>query len=124
MRDRHRDFEAAGVTVAAVGMGTPAMAAHFAAEQKMPFRLLVDHTKETYRAMEVNRGGLLEIAGPKVWVRGIKSLAKNRQGKPEQDPFQLGAVFAVAAGGKILLAHQSDSSSDNLDPDKLLAAFT
>lgn len=102
-------------------MGTPAMAAAFKEDAALPFTLLVDHTKETYRALEVKRGNLLAVAGPSVWIRGIKGIVTGKQGaKVEQDPFQLGATAVIEPGGTVRHIHRSKDSADNFPIAELL----
>ena len=97
------------------------MAAAFKEEANLPFTLLVDHTKETYRRLEVKKGSLLDVAGPSVWLKGVRSILKGGQKKPEQDPFQLGATAVIEPGGKVRHLYRSSNSSDNFPMDQLLA---
>lgn len=126
MRDRYEEFEAKGANVAAIGMGLTAMAADFRDKQDIPFPLLVDRRRETHRALELKRGNLFEIAGPKQVARGVKSfLTGNRQGRPapKQDVLQLGGALVVAPGGKVLYRHQASGAEDNAPVDDLLDAL-
>lgn len=98
------------------------MAAHFRDTEKIPFPLLVDHTKETYRALEIPRNGGWNVYGPPVWLRGIESLLRGYRNKiPKQDPLQLGGAVVARAGGDVVLVHRASQSYDFLPVDKLLA---
>ena len=121
MRDRYEDFT--GVNVAAIGMGWPAMAAHFKEEQQIPFPLLVDHKRETYRALEMKKSNAWNIYGPPVWIEGIKSIAKHGNKFPKQDPMQLGGIVVAATGGKILYTFRAGASSEIAPLDEVLAAL-
>lgn len=124
LRASYESFTKKGAEVVAIGMGWPAMAAHFRDEHEIPFPLLVDHSKETYRALKIKRGSLWEVMGPQVWVRGAKNLVQGHIAKrPQQDPLQMGGVVVAAAGGEILFVHRSDNSSDNAPIEDLLAAL-
>lgn len=126
MRGRYDEFEAKRANVAAIGMGLTAMAADFREKQDIPFPLLVDRHRETHRALELKRGNLLEVAGPKQIARGIKSfLTGNTQGRPapKQDVLQLGGALVVAPGGPVLYRHQATGAEDNAPVDDLLAAL-
>lgn len=126
MRGRYEEFEAKGANVAAIGMGLTAMAADFRDKQDIPFPLLVDRGRETHRALELKRGNLLDVAGPKQVVRGIKSLLTgNAQGRPapKQDVLQLGGALVVAPGGEVLYRHQATGAEDNAPVDDLLNAL-
>lgn len=109
----------------AIGMGWPAAAADFRESQDVPFPILIDHTKETYRALEMKRGTLWQVAGPPVWLRSIKSFVAGHgmTPKPKQDPLQMGGVLVAAAGGKIVYSHISETSSDNPPTDEVVAAI-
>jgi hypothetical protein len=121
LRDHHEDFERVGANLLAIGMGIPEMAAHFRDTQEIPFPLLVDHRKQTYRALEIGRGSWMDVAGPKVWARSAKSILSGKgQGVPKQDPLQLGGAIVVEAGGRVRYMHRAKTSSDNPKPEELL----
>lgn len=124
MSERYQEFAARGADVVAIGMGRVDMAKHFAETRSIPFRLLVDHDKDSYRALDLREGSWLEVAGPKVWARGIKgTLAGNPSTIPRQDPKQMGGVMVVAPGGEVLYLHRAEMSSDNPPIDDVLAAL-
>ncbi len=124
MRGRYEEFTAKGADVAAIGMGIPEMAADFREKQSVPFPLLVDRTKATYRALEMRRGTLWEVAGPPVWLRYAKGmLSGHGVDKPKQDPLQMGGVIVVDRGGDILYGSRSNNASDNPPVDDVLAAL-
>lgn len=124
MRGRYGEFQQKGAEVAAIGMGVPEMAADFRDKQDVPFPLLVDRTKETYRALEMKRGTLWEVAGPPVWLRYAKGmLSGHGVAKPKQDPLQMGGVLVVERGGDVLYEFRSSTSSDNPPVDEVLAAL-
>ncbi len=123
LRGRYDEISATGATVVAIGMGQIEMAAHFRDEVDIPFPLIVDRTKETYRALELKKGTLATILGPSVWIRGVKNLLRGRQplDKPKQDPFQMGATAIVRPGGEIAHLHRSEDPGDNYPVDELIA---
>jgi hypothetical protein len=123
LRDYEEDFEARGAEVVAIGMGIPAMAAHFKKEQEIPFRLLVDQEQRTYKALELDRSAVA-ASGPQVWLKGAKSILKgHRVAPPQQDWQQLGGSLVVGKGGEVLLAHRAKNAADNLRVDELLGAL-
>ena len=124
MSERYQEFQDRGADVVAIGMGRVDMAKHFADTRDIPFRLLVDHGQESYRALELRRGTLLEVAGPKVWMRGIKStLTGHPSSLPKQDAKQMGGVMVVAPGSDVRYVHRAEASSDNPPIDDVLAAL-
>jgi peroxiredoxin len=121
LRDHHEEFERLGATLLAIGMGTPEVAAHFRDKQEIPFPLLVDHRKQTYRALEIGRGSWMDVAGPKVWARGAKGVLTGKGvAVARQDPLQLGGAIVVEAGGRVRYMHRAKTSSDNPKPEELL----
>ena len=126
MRDRYEDFRRKGAEVVAIGQGAPEMAADFKMKRKIPFPLLVDQERETYRAMELRKGSALDVFGPQVLAKGTLSFVRgNLQGlAPEGTSLrQLGGALIVDKGGRVLLSHESADASDNLPVDRLLEAL-
>ena len=103
-------------------MGATETARQFKEQQRLPFTVLVDKKRESYRVLGLERGGFSEVLGPRVWGKGLKSLLRHGQGIPKEDPYQLGGV-AVVKDGKVILVHRSATASDNLPIDELLAAI-
>ena len=123
MSERYDEFRARGAEVVAIGMGRVDMAKHFAETRDIPFRLLVDHDQMSYRALGLVSGSWLDVAGPKVWMRGIKGFAKGHAaGIARQDPKQFGGVMVVAPGGDVRYLHRASSSADNPPIDDVLQA--
>ena len=121
MRDRHEELTATGATVASIGMGTPAMAADFRSKYAMPFPLLVDHDRRTYRLLELARGSIMDIVGPRVWLRAAKGLVGGHGAKlAQQDPFQLAGAAIVDPDASVRFLHRAKDSSDNVPVDELL----
>lgn len=111
------------MNVAAVGMGWPAMAESFKQEQEIPFTLLVDHDRLTYKALEFRRSSAWNVYGPPVWIEGIRSILRYGNRFPKQDPMQLGGIVVVDKGGEILYTFRARVSSDIAPLDKVLAAL-
>lgn len=123
MSGRYDEFTAKGADVAAIGMGIPEMAADFREKQDVPFPLLVDRTKQTYRALEMKRGTLWDVAGPPVWLRFAKGIfGGHGVDKPKQDPLQMGGVLVVDRGGDVLYEFRASASSDAPPIEDVLAA--
>ena len=124
MSERYEDFEERGARVVAIGMGRVDMAKHFAETRGIPFPLLVDHDRESYRALELKSGSWWEVAGPKVWAPGIKAMAKGHAFTiAREDPKQFGGVMVVAPGGDVRYLHRAENSSDNPPIAEVLKAL-
>lgn len=106
-------------------MGWPAAAADFREQFQVPFPVLIDHTKETYRALEFERGTMWQILGPPVWIRAARSFLSGHgvTPRPKQDPLQLGGVIVTEKGGDIRYSYASKTSSDNPPTDEVIAAL-
>ena len=123
MSAREQEFTAKGARLAAIGMGIPEMAAHFRDTQDVRFPLLVDRTKQTYRALEMKRGNLWDVVGPKNWLRYAKGIATGHGvAKPEQDPLQMGGVIVADRGGEVRYMFRSSAAAENPTVDEVLAA--
>jgi hypothetical protein len=126
LRDRYEDIKARGAEVVAIGQGSPEVAADFKKKRKIPFPLLVDQERLTYKTMGLPKGSALEIFGPQVLAKGTLTFVKGHlQGlAPEGTSLrQLGGALVVNRGGEVLLSHQSSDASDNLPVDQLIAAL-
>lgn len=122
LRDEYDEIRTAGADVVAIGMGTEAQAAHFKETEDIPFELLVDRRKETYRALDLKRTSLYSLIGPPVWIRFGKALLQGKpSGKPNQDAYQLGGTVVVKPGGTIAFIHRAEDITDNYPVEKVLS---
>lgn len=123
LRDHHQQLLDEGAGAAAIGLGAPEAAAGFKASAGVPFPLLVDPDRSTYKVMRFKRGSLRKVAGPKVVAAGIKSvLGGNRATRPKQDPLQLGGAAVIASNSVIVYEHHNETSDDNVSMQQLLEA--
>ena len=100
------------------------MAADFREQQRIPFPVLVDRTKESYRALGLRKGSVNDYLGPKLWGRMLGLLRKHGSGgRPKQDYTQMGGALVVGAGGKVKLVQRAKDSGESIPPEKLLAAL-
>ena len=108
-------------------MGFPEMAADFRSKFKIPFPLLVDHKRDTYKAIGLIRGNVNEVMGPAVVAKGVGEFFKgNIQALPPKgtDRMQLGGVAVVDKGGEVLFVHRSKTSADNIPVDTILEVLS
>lgn len=74
-----------------------------------------DPERSLYAALELKRGSLGALAGPKVWAGAVRALVGgHRQSETQGDPAQLPGVFLVVKG-KIVKAHRSADPSERPD---------
>jgi hypothetical protein len=124
LRDRFEEFTARGAQVATIAAGFPAMAKDFQQEYRLPFPVLVDQKKASYRALGLRRGSLPQILGLRL-ARRAGALLKFGWGLPAkgQDVFQLGGALVVGRGGAVQLVHRSKDAGDSAPVDALLGAL-
>lgn len=106
-QDPGHPFEVAVVTMGAVDQN-----AEFKRSQKLSFRLLSDPDRQVYRAFEVPRGGLSEIAGISVWRQAWRALRQFGRGKIVGDVYQMPGSFVIDTSGTVVFAHYAKNSAD------------
>lgn len=107
-----------------IGLGDIEKARRFKVREDLPFPLLGDPDRSTYRLAGLVRGSVGDVMGPKVWGRGLKSLLSgNRQSRPREDPMQLGGTAVIGAGGKLLHLHVATTSADNMPVHEIVGVL-
>jgi peroxiredoxin len=126
-----KDFEAAGVTLAAIGHGTVEQAAAFRRAQGVEIRLLVDHDRSTYEAAGAKVATFGELFAPSVIAAGAKHTIMSRvkqgsivvhQGRIIGSAAQLGGVLVIAPDGSVRYAHLAKNAADSAPAREVLAA--
>lgn len=108
----------------AIGSSGPRAAAHFAARRKVPFPLLSDRERKTYKALGLKNGDWGDLVGPRVWGRGVHALrSRNLQGVTKGSVKQLGGAAVVLEGGEVVYLQSAESAADNAPVEELLAAL-
>ena len=84
-----------------------------------------DPQAKLYRAFKLQRGGLLQVMGPKAWQRGFEAFFKGGHtvGLPLGDTLQMPGVFLIQ-GGQILQSYVHETSADRPDYAALAAHTT
>ena len=88
----------------------------------LPFAVLTDETRATYRAYGLGRGRWWRVWGPatlRAYGRLIRGGA--RAGRPKEDTLQLGGDFVIGRDGRLLYAYRSTSPDDRPPVDELVA---
>ena len=110
-----QDVEAKGTQLAFVHPGTAADAAVVADYGLAEVPRVDDPRGVLYRAFGLGRGSLAQIAGPGVWLRGLRALISGHgAGKAGGDVLRMPGVFLVH-NGKILKAFRHRTSADRPD---------
>lgn len=122
LAEARHTIEAAGTGIALVHMGTEeegqALTARFGLAD-LP--RISDPDRRLYQEFELSRGSVSQVAGPRVWLRGLKAiLTGNLVGTPKGDVLQLPGAFLLS-DGKIVKAFRHATSADRPDYCQLAA---
>jgi peroxiredoxin len=112
----HRDqqnYHDAGLQIVLIGLGTPEKAREFRRELDLPFTVLCDPAKESYRAFGLTRRlNLLRELRPQSAARLVTDMRQHGGAATEQDMQQLGGVFVVDRAGLVRFAFAALRASD------------
>lgn len=123
MRGIHDDVKRRGAEIVAVGNGSPKHAREFVESEGVPFLVLTDPSRKTYRAAGL-ASGLAKTFAPKSLALSLPALVRGfRQSRTKGHPFQQGGAFVFAKGGRELFAFRSRVAGEHPDPVELLAAL-
>jgi len=124
LRDNKPRFDELGARVLCIGMDNLDSAARFRSKHDLPFTLLVDSRRESYKALDIQKGSVRDLIGPSVWKGALRSFrAGNLQGKIRGNPYQLGGAAVIATGGEIVYLHRSENAADNAPIEELIDAL-
>ena len=124
MREHEAQFKAAGVQLAAVGLGDRQYAHAFREETGIGFPLLIDEQRQAYRAASLKSASLLHLFyRANAAARTRAKAGGHRQHRLGKHPMQLGGSFVFGPGNIDRFAHISETFGDNAAPDRLLAAI-
>ncbi len=86
--------------------------------------MLADEDRVSYKAAGAKMGGVAELLGPKVFAKGLSTMARTgkMQGRTVGHPAQLGGAIVVVPDGTIAWSHMAQDASDNAAPEEILAA--
>ncbi len=113
----------AGFAIYVIHMGDEQSAEKMAESYNLSrVKWVSDPEKSYYRHFGFARGGLVQLFGPRVWLRGFVAGVLNGHGVGalEGDGFQLGGVVLVREGESEIL-HRSKDAADIGDFDAMAA---
>ncbi len=124
MREHEQAFRDIGAALAAIGLGDRTYARMFREETGITFPLLIDETRQAYRAAELRFGNLLHLLRKdNAEARKRARAGGHHQHKLGQNPFQLGGSFVLGPGNVDRFAHISQTFGDNVTVAALLGAL-
>ena len=113
MRDREEDFGKRNVRIAVVTFELGFLARSYVEETSLSWPLLVDATRETYRAYGMLSASFWDIWGPKTWWAYLKEILKGqRLKKSEGDLSQRGGDVLIDPSGIVALHHVGAGPAD------------
>jgi peroxiredoxin len=118
------EFDQAGARLVLIGQASPRQAAHFRRRQGIQLPVLADSERVSYRAAGAKVGGVADLVGPKVVVKGALTGLREKtiQGRTVGSPTQLGGTLVIAPDGRVTWSHMSKDAGDNATPEDILAA--
>lgn len=124
MRDRLDDLGAA-TRVALVTFTDPSRLTDYIESNELPFPVLVDPDRSTYRAYGLGRGSIARIWGWRAARRYLEILRSDGFGglaRPTEDTRQLGGDFVIGPDGRLVYGFWGEGPDDRPDVDELVAA--
>jgi hypothetical protein len=120
----HEEFEAASIRLVLIGQATPRQAAHFRKRQDIELTVLADESRASYKAAGTKVGGVGELLGPKVFAKGLATMARSgkMQGRTVGNPAQLGGAAVIGPGDEVIWSRMAKDASDNASADEILRA--
>jgi len=123
LRDRVEEIEARGAALVIVGNGNQSFAASFREDFSLESPVLVDPDLRVYRAAGLRRGRV-ELLSPRLPFHALRALRSGaRQSDVQGDPWQLGGVFVIAAGGDLKYRYVSREAGDHPAVEDILEAL-
>ncbi|RCS40601.1 AhpC/TSA family protein [Bremerella cremea] len=111
-----------GLDVALVIMGGAPEAQEFRDRLKLTYPVYGDPDQIVYRAFNVPRGNVWQVAGPQLWWEGLKALSRSGMGCPRGDLMQLGGSYLIDTNGQIVWSFRPASSVDFPNIDEIVVA--
>ncbi|MHC2069225.1 SelL-related redox protein [Bremerella sp. T1] len=118
----YETFQRHNLNVALVIMGDADQARKFREVLKLKFPVYADVDQSVYKAFEVPRGNVWQVAGPHLWWEGLKALTRSGIGPPKGDLMQLSGTYLIDTNGQIVWDFRPSSSAEFPNVDKILVA--
>jgi len=88
--------------------------------------VVCDREKQFYAAMELGRGTVAQMFGPRAWACGLRAMVKGNSigfHRIIGDPWTMPGLFLVSPVGEILWQHEFDHAGDHPDFSALSQTF-
>lgn len=121
MRDHEELFRRRNAAVVVVTFEHDFLARSYVEETSLAWPLLVDETRETYRAYGMLSASRWDVFGPKSWWAYLKALSRGEKlRKSKGDIFQRGGDVLVDPSGIVALHHVGNGPADRPDVGTIL----
>ncbi|HVR29165.1 MAG TPA: SelL-related redox protein [Thermoanaerobaculia bacterium] len=122
LRAHAKEIEELDLSVLVITFETRRQAEVYVRETDLPWPLLVDTSRDAYRAYGMRRGGLWEIWSPASWGAYLDLLRKGRRVRPPTgDVYQLGGDVLIDPAGRLALRRVEKGPADRPPVPDLLA---
>jgi peroxiredoxin len=132
-RDEHL-FRASGALLVLVGHGHHEDAVAFLQARRVPFPLLLDPDRSSYRSYGLTQGKVMQVLSPRValpWLRAEMSAETRQRGLKGGSFMQMPGTFVIDTGGVvrfrgglIQFAHRNKHVADAPANDDILAVVS
>lgn len=122
LRDAYDAIRAGGASLTVIGTGGRSRARDFVEARKIPFPVLIDRDRISYRVVQARSGRPIGLLRPAVLAAGALALFEgHRQGKTGPHPFQFGGTHIIQPSGEVLFAWLGDDYMDDAPISAVLA---
>ncbi len=122
MREKEAEFERRNVQVAVVTFENDFFARSYAEETSLPWPILVDETRATYRGYGMLSASRWNVWGPGTWWAYLKAMLRGETlRKSEGDVYQRGGDVLIAPDGIVALHYVGNGPADRPAVENLLA---
>lgn len=122
-----RNYErlrSAGIDVLGIGHAPPNVIERFITREAIPFPVVSDPHRESYKHFNLGRVGVLHFFRPRIVLNFLKLLfrgEKIRRLTGTEDVFQLGGDFVIDRNRKLLVAYPSRDATDRPSIETILS---
>jgi len=121
LRDREEEFRRRKVSIVVVTFEAGLLARAYVEETALSWPLLIDDTRETYRAYGMLSASFRDIWGPKTWWAYLKEILKGQKMKKSAgDVSQRGGDVLIDPEGIVSLHHIGAGPADRPPVGRIL----
>jgi peroxiredoxin len=121
LRDHAEEFARRNVKIVVISFESSSLARSYVEETFLPWPLLIDDKRETYRNYGFLSASFWDIWGAKTWWVYLTEILKGEKiRKPEGDIFQRGGDVLIDPNGIVRLHHTGKGPADRPNVDKIL----